>query len=162
MKQTFRFKNFHQPKGQSLVEVAIAFTIILMLIAGAFDLGSAYYYYIALRDAAQEGAIFGSVCEVPTENPHVNIKCSTNDIINRIKISSNSPIDFENDLNFMEPSITFQGEACTGGEISVKLVYNYQIVMPLIGSILDTDYIPLTAEVTNTILLPRCENEGEG
>lgn len=147
MKNKFIIKLTHLQKGQSLVEVAITFTIILMLIAGAFDFGSAYFHYIALRDAAQEGAIYGSV-----------YPGNENAIINRIKTSSDAPINFVIDPNFEEPDITIPGPACTGGVITVKLVYNYQIVMPLVGSIIGYQTIPITAEVTNTILLPKCED----
>ena len=144
MKNKFRIKRTHLQKGQSLVEVAITFTIILMLIAGAFDFGSAYFHYIALRDAAQEGAIYGSV------DPN-----NKNEIITRIKDSSIAPISFKDDPDFEPPEITIS-KTCTGGVITVKLVYNYQIVMPLVGSIIGRQTIPITAEVTNTILLPKC------
>ena len=157
MKDNLRFKHARLQKGQSLVELALTLMVILMLIAGAFDLGSAFYYYAALRDAAQEGAIYGSVCEVPTEDPRIKLKCPTLEIINRIKISSISPIDFVDDINFEEPKITIIGEACTGGAINVVLVYNYQIVMPLLGTILGQQTIPITAKVTNTVLLPKCD-----
>jgi hypothetical protein len=143
MKIIFRIKRSHLQKGQSLVEVAITFTLILMLIAGAFDFGNAYMQYIALRDAAQEGATFGSV-----------YPGNEGAIINRIKTSSSTPIRFESDPNFETPQITFTGQTCAGGVITVTLVYNYQIVMPLIGSIIGRQTIPLTARVTNTILLP--------
>ena len=49
-------------QGQSLVELALSLTLLLLLLGGAIDLGRMFFTYIALRDAAQEGAIYGSYC----------------------------------------------------------------------------------------------------
>jgi len=132
-------------KGQSLVELALTITLVLTLLAGIVDLGSAFFSYVSLRDAAQEGALYGSL------NP-----TDTTGIRNRISQSSNAPIDFVNDPNFQVPVVTISGSACTGGAITVILTYNYQLSMPFIGAILDTNKIPLTASVTDTILTPAC------
>ena len=48
-------------KGQSLVEFALVLVFLLSLLAGIFDLGRAFFAYIIIRDAAQEGAVFGSI-----------------------------------------------------------------------------------------------------
>ena len=47
--------------GQSLVELALSMTLLLILLAGVVDLGRAFFTYIALRDAAQEGASYAAV-----------------------------------------------------------------------------------------------------
>src|SRR5512146_3452737 len=47
-------------QGQSLVELAISLTVMLLLLAGAVTFGMALFSYVAIRDAAQEGALFGS------------------------------------------------------------------------------------------------------
>ncbi len=41
--------------GQSLVELALSFTFLLLLLAGAADLGRLIFSYISIHDAAQEG-----------------------------------------------------------------------------------------------------------
>ena len=51
----------HAEKGQSLVELALTSLIILTLLAGAGDFGMAFFSYVAIRDAAQEGALYGSI-----------------------------------------------------------------------------------------------------
>ena len=48
-------------RGQSLVEIAISLTVIMMLVVGAVDFSIAYFTYAALEDAAQEGALYGSI-----------------------------------------------------------------------------------------------------
>ena len=52
-------------RGQSLVELAISLVFLLTLVAGVVDPGVAFINYVAMRDAAQEAAIFGSLH--PTE-----------------------------------------------------------------------------------------------
>jgi len=46
-------------KGQSLVELAIGMSIMLLLLSGIFDIGRAIFTQFALQDAAEEGLIYG-------------------------------------------------------------------------------------------------------
>jgi hypothetical protein len=48
-------------QGQSLVEVAIIFPIVLFLLLGFFDLGRAVFYYASLSNAVREGTRAGIV-----------------------------------------------------------------------------------------------------
>ena len=111
----------HAEKGQSLVELALTLLIILTLLAGAVDLGMAFFSYVALRDAAQEGALYGSI------NP-----TDTDGIRDRVKWSSNTPIDFS---AFSDEDIPVQivGSDCEGltdGEpngVKVTVTYDYTL-----------------------------------
>ena len=47
--------------GQSFVEMAIALVILLLLVGGIVDLGRAFFSTMTLRDAVQEGALYGSI-----------------------------------------------------------------------------------------------------
>ena len=47
-------------RGQSLVEFAIILPVLLLLVAGAIDLGRAYFTSISLENAVKEGAFFGA------------------------------------------------------------------------------------------------------
>lgn len=47
-------------RAQSLVEMALALPVLLMLLLGAADLGRAYYAYVAITNAAREGARYGA------------------------------------------------------------------------------------------------------
>jgi hypothetical protein len=132
-------------RGQSLVELAVSLMIVLVLIAGMFDLGFAAFHLISLQDAVQEGAVYGSI------NP-----ADLAGIRDRVRNSSSAPIDLTTDPNLDEPAITITGGTCAGGGITVSLTYHYQIAMPLLGAILNSQTIPLRASVTNTILQPEC------
>ena len=137
--------NRRQERGQSLVEIAISFTVVMMLLAGAVDTGLAFFSYVALHDAAQEGAVYGSM------NP-----ADTNGIRLRIRSTSSSPVNLSDTSRVTIANPVITGSACTGGAITVTVQYDYQIVMPLLGSVLGSQIIPLTASVTNTILSPKC------
>src|SRR3990172_7625765 len=48
-------------RGQSLTEAAIFITLLMVVLAGLIDLGRMYYTYLSLKDAAAEGAAYGSM-----------------------------------------------------------------------------------------------------
>lgn len=61
MKKTRLFKKRSKETGQSMVELAVSFIILLLLLSGVVDLGRLAFYYLAMRDAAQEGASYASI-----------------------------------------------------------------------------------------------------
>jgi len=142
---------YRLPRGQSLLEFAVGAVILLLLLAGIVDLGRAFFVYIALRDAAQEGAVYGSVC--PQD---------VNAIIEHVKSSSNSPVDFANDPN-IEIKCTFvnasgESHSCNEsipdpGRIKVQVTYqNFPLIMPFMSTIAGSQTISITAEIQDTIL----------
>ena len=54
-------KNLKSERGQSLVELSISLVVLLYLLSGAVEFGLAFFQFVQLRDAAQEGALFGSM-----------------------------------------------------------------------------------------------------
>lgn len=129
-------------KGQSLVELALTLLIILTLLAGAVDLGMAFFSYVAVRDAAQEGGLYGAL--YPTD---------TSGIVNRVRQSSSSPVNLS-DVSNVTVNISTTGGACRNHPITITVSYNYRLSMPFIGSILGSTTIPISASVTDTILNP--------
>jgi hypothetical protein len=130
-------------RGQSLVELAISLVVILWLLAGAVEFGIAFFQLIQLRDAAQEGALYGSL------NP-----LDTAGIEARVKQASSSPIKLETDPNMKPIEITYpDGTKCVEDGIKVKVAYDHKIFMPF-GKLFTggNQIIPLYGEVTDTIL----------
>jgi Flp pilus assembly protein TadG len=150
-------------RGQSLVELAISLTVMLLLLAGAVTFGMALFSYVALRDAAQEGALYGSFNPYATSDPTYATP-NTAGIQQRVRAASSSPIDLQNDPNVtidvaVTPSGALACEGTTSGTpngIQVTVRWPYHIIMPYVGGILGTQDIWLTAQVTDTILEPRC------
>lgn len=54
-----RKRTVNKEKAQSLVELAIGLTILLLLVSGIFDVGRAIFTQFALQDAAEEGLVYG-------------------------------------------------------------------------------------------------------
>ena len=130
-------------RGQSLVEMAIALVILLLLVGGIVDLGRAFFTFMALRDAVQEGALYGSV------NPTL-----TTEIKNHVLDSSDMIPDL---VASDDITINVIGAACTGNGIQVTATYSdFPITMPFIGTILGSQTIPISATITDTILSPGC------
>jgi Flp pilus assembly protein TadG len=135
-------KHIKSERGQSLVELAISIFILVYLLAGAVEFGLAFFQFVQLRDAAQEGALYGSMN--PTDNTG---------IIARVQGASTSPVD----LTTITPVIEIIGpKACEGNGIKVTVSYDHQIFMPFIPQFIGSPTIPLNATVTDTILSPIC------
>lgn len=135
-------------KGQSLVEMAISFVLIMVLLVGTVEFGMAFFQYIQLRDAAQEGALYGSI--YPNDAPGIEL---------RTRGASASPIDLlvSTGPNAVLVSVEYIGpKICEGNAVKVTVQFNHKIFMPLIPKILGRTTLPLRASVTDTILTPVC------
>lgn len=128
-------------RGQSLVEFSISLVIILWLLAGAVEFGIALFQFIQLRDAAQEGALYGSI------NP-----ADTNGIVARVRAASSTPINLA-DTTQVTVTVATTGSACVADSVTVTVSFNHQVFMPF-GTLFTggSPTIPLSASVTDTIL----------
>jgi hypothetical protein len=54
-------KIFKNEAGQSMVELAVSFIVLMILLAGVVDVGRMAFYYLSMRDAAQEGASYATI-----------------------------------------------------------------------------------------------------
>ncbi len=132
-------------RGQSLVELALTFTLLLILLSGVIDLGRAFFTFMALRDAAQEGATYGSIMPADTAG-----------IVQRVRTSSTMPVNLAD--AGISVKVTLGGAACNGTSIRVDVNQeNFPLVMPFLGAIIGTDTIPIRATVTDEILTPPCK-----
>ncbi len=144
-------------RGQSLVELAISITILIFLLAGAVEFGMAFFQFVQLRDAAQEGALYGSM------NPTNEATIET-----RIRGASNSPIDLAGGNvtititidGYLPSDPTYDTVACEGHGLKVLVAYDHQIFMPFIPAFIGSSIIPLNASVTDTILTPATPSAG--
>ena len=147
-------------RGQSLVELAISLTFILLLLSGAVTFGMAYFSFLSLNDAAQEGALYGSL----KPSDQIGIR-------NRVKGMSTNPIDLSQ-LDDSQITITYSGSAgldggmCQGltppvtgttNTITVTVSYTYQIFMPFISKAIGGNTIPLKGTATDSILMDQCQ-----
>lgn len=177
MTENINNKTENKEQGQSLVELAMSLVVLLILIAGLVDLGRAFFTYIALRDAAQEGASYAAVINSESlSSSDVSNYCAA--ITNRVIITSettstpglsNGPVDLreltdsgavsiETSINGTDCASVSAADVCMGGAVTVRVNYdNFPITMPFLGAILGTQSLPLSATVVDTILTPACD-----
>lgn len=138
-------KNHFFPKkqpGQSLVELGLSLMIILWLLSGAVDFGIGFFSYVAIRDAAQEGALYGSI------NPTGNIEA-------RVRSSSSAPVNLA-DASIVHIVVTPPAApVCAGKSLKVEITYDYPILMALMNTITGPT-IHIRASSTSVILVPAC------
>ena len=169
-------------RGQSLVELSLTLTVILVLLSGAVSFGMAYFSYVSIRDAAQEGALYGSLSPCLDTSPQDGL-CEANEAVNlpgicaRVQAAATradgtqaGPVNLTGFAckNGVPSSVkenaiyvSTVGVACEGNTagvpngIAVSIKYGYPVFMPFLGAITG-DRIYMTASVTDTILEPRC------
>jgi hypothetical protein len=141
-------------KGQSFVELSVLVTLLVLLLAGVADFGRAYCIFIEIRDAAQEGASYGSYS--PSDFTEIE---------SRVRDTMTDPIDLSDpSVVTVIPALTNPGQSCAGfdpvslepNEVEVTILYQMPIAMPFLGTIIGGQELPLVATVTNTILQPPC------
>jgi hypothetical protein len=136
-------KNEH---GQALVEFAAIIVILMVLLLGLLDLGRAFFTFMALQDAAQEGATYASIKPGDSSG-----------IVDRVRYASDMPVDLT-DATQVNVSVNPLGSLCAGNAIEVVVeMPAFAITTPLLGTILGSQSIPLRASVTDTILTPPCQ-----
>ncbi len=140
-------------QGQSLVELAVSILFMLLLLSGAVDLGWAYFTLTALRDAAQEGASFASICQ------------NEDQIRQRVRTSGSDPIDLADALandDQIEIEYYTAGDSTSsvgpamGMEVRVTVSMEHEILTPFLGALINSQTYPLSAQASNTILRTRC------
>ena len=144
-------KNIKNERGQSLVELSISLVLLLILLSGAVEFGIAFFQFVQLRDAAQEGALFGSM------NPPASAADVAQEtlIADRAKAASQNPINLQTDPAVTVTVDVTDGQYCEGGALQVEILYQHKIFMPFLPQIIGST-LPLRAAVTDTILSPVC------
>jgi hypothetical protein len=133
-------------RAQSLVEFAISLIMILTILTGAVEVSMALFEYVSMRDAAQEGALYGSINPNDTTGIRVRTIDAASDVFT---------------LTTANVTVTINGAACEGvtagkpNSLRVTVSRPHQIIMPLVGTFLGQQ-INMSASVTDTILTPIC------
>lgn len=149
--KTFR----NNERGQSLVELSISLLVLLYLLSGAVEFGIAFFQFVQLRDAAQEGALYASMM---TSRPSVD------PIVARVRAASSTPIDLAVDSGPQAVNVNVTSKdtsgasqaissACEGDSITVEVSYDHHVFMPFMSKIIGPT-VPLHATVTDTVLTP--------
>lgn len=136
--------------GQAFMEMAISLVFLLVLLSAVIDLGWAFYTVIAMRDAAQEAAAYGSLC--PDQPAKIE---------QRLKQSASAPLDINDitDLSIaiIDPNTGSPAAIDYGRSVRVTLTVQHHIMTPFIGSFIGNNWeYPLTVTSSDTILRKKC------
>ena len=114
-------KSLKNEKGQSLVEFAILLPLLLLLLMGILEFGIMLNSYLTINNASREGARLGIVSGSNLE-------------IEKL-ISKTSPtLDTAKLIVNITP---MEGIRKSGDTITVEVIYNYKVIIPIISNILN-------------------------
>jgi Flp pilus assembly protein TadG len=149
--------------GQGLVEFALVFPIIVLLLFGIVDLGRAVYDYSTLANAARQGARVAAVNQVTTSNasctedmpvedpanPHWSVKACAADAAVSLGVQTSAVT-----VSYSPPPSTTLSCSPTldvGCIASVTVAYTWTPSTPVIGSLIG----PITMTATSQIPIER-------
>lgn len=142
--------------GQSMIELALTITVLMVLLSGTVDLGHAFFTWLSLRDAAQEGAVFGSY------KPSITELTIETYVVSLVK----TDVVKDPSANVVADAV-FHGSRCLGyhadpeslnkpNYIEVNVEYtNFPITMPFLGALIGNQ-IPIRATIKDNIIAPVC------
>lgn len=138
-------RNIHskqKERGQSMVELALTITILMALLSGAIDFGRAFFTWLALRDAAQEGASYGSIYPGRVDLIKERVWDNLGHVVPKPRTD-------------VQVIVGYVDHPCLGNTILVNVNYpTFPLAMPFLGSILGSQTISIHATVNDTILKP--------
>jgi Flp pilus assembly protein TadG len=156
-------------RGQGLVEFSLMLVFLTILLMGVFDLGRAYFSYLAIKDAAEEGAYFGSAfpqcvdadginndssagCANPNNTPYrVLHSAPQGSLVNMSDLKAVS-VGVDLPCGTAQPCVMEAGDSLT-----VTVSYQYQMLTPFVGTIANGQTLTLTAQSSAVIVrVPNC------
>ncbi len=133
-------------RGQSMIELAMSITVLMVLLAGTIDLGRAFIAWLAMRDAAQEGASYASFHPADTSGIEARVRATFADVI-------------KDPSAIVSVGIAYDGPLCLDDPQSIVTVnveyQNFPISMPFLGALIG-DTIIIRATINDAIILPLC------
>jgi len=133
--------------GQSVVEMALLLPVLILILFGVADLGRAFYYSIALQEAAQAGALVAlewqhradcadatNPCSIPPCNALAGIACANAQVVAAIKNSAPSAMPIADTDITLSPA----GEWATatgwnaGASFQITVRNTFHFVTPIV------------------------------
>lgn len=150
--------NKKSERGQSLLEFAISLTILLMLLMGAVEFGLALFQFVAIRDAAQEAAVYGSIAPDDIAGIQWHAVDAASDILVL------DPANVEVRINGKTLDLVVDGvDNCEGQAnppeqnfLEVIVTFEHPVTYPFVADMINDGVINLHGASTTTILQPTC------
>ncbi|MBO9370827.1 MAG: pilus assembly protein [Chloroflexi bacterium] len=124
-------------RGQSLVEFALVLPLLILLLGGVLELGRLFFAYVAVTDAAAEGATYASIYP----------RATIHQITERAQAASGGLIQLDPSMvQVQRPVLT------AGAPITVTVTYPFRLITPLLGDLVPGRTIPLRGVAVGVIL----------
>jgi Flp pilus assembly protein TadG len=162
MEKTKKRIRKQKESGQSMVELAVSIIVLFILLAGVVDLGRVAFYYITIRDAAQEAASYAAV--FPNNNHQIfaraldgiggsGVDASRIDIHLTIKKGSDTYECNLSDTCASENDTTDSNTVSVGNVIEITVTdSDFPITMPLLGTFIGGQTIHLTSTIQDVVV----------
>jgi Flp pilus assembly protein TadG len=124
-------------RGQSLVEMALMMVVLLLIMAGVLDFGRMYFTYLALQNAAGEGASYGAINPGWVDDSD---NADPNNITYRVQHESTGNL-----IDWSNTTVVVDVPSNQGGQpITVTVSYEFEIITPVM-QVITGDTVTLTA-----------------
>lgn len=142
--------------GQALVEAALVFIVVLLMLGGLVEFGWAYFHYLALQSAAGEGAAYGSMfptwhygdADAVPSDP--NYHPDPSNVAYRVRNESQTEL-----LDWSAATVDVEAPFTTpGNQITVTVSYDHQLITPFLTGFADDGALTLRARAVQTIVSP--------
>jgi len=147
-----------QAAGQSLLEFSLMLIFLTVALMGVLDLGRAYFTYLAVKDAASEGAYYGSAYPQCTDDSVApfNPGCAgANNIDYRVRNSApqGGLVDWTGATVFVTHPPALQA----GASLTVTVHTQYKLITPIVSAIVSNSTLTLSARSSAVIIrVPDC------
>ncbi len=141
-------------RGQSAVELGLAFPVLLLILMGILDFGRAYFAYVSITNAAREGAQYGTW--FPTDaNGNTNTTAIASYVAQELQ---NTGISGQTVnvvcLDYYTNSQIDCSSAHIGDRIGVTVTYNFSLLTT--GILPFGNSIPMSNFATMAIIKGQC------
>jgi hypothetical protein len=142
-------------RGQSMVEFALTMSVLMLIAVGVLDFGRMYMTYVALQNAAGEGAMFGAIHPLWVDCcPSSEFGCHDTQV-DQIKARARNEAPQGTLIDWNTATILVEypdGNTEEGSHITVRVQYTYQMFTPILSRIWPT--LPLEGLGSQVIMGP--------
>jgi len=127
---------------------------MMMLLAGAIDLGRVFYAYIAVENAAKEGAFFGARSPLCSDGTNTNCDSPNNVVWHVQNEATNIGGQFDTAVACRTPAgalVQPINDCLDGYTYQVTVTYPFQLITPILGGIVNQN-LTLRAESQATVI----------
>jgi len=119
------------PRGQGLVEFAIAFPVVMLMIAFGIDFGRVFLGWVSLNNAVREGANFAAMNPTGFQSPvDLTVQAEYRRLINSETTGINCA------MPATVPNPTYPNGTTLGSPAVVAITCRFSVITPIIGNVL--------------------------